>query len=166
MRIWIGRVHRMRASDYLTAIEVLALAVWVEIALRVMPVSRALARIARTSSPAADAAAIGNEYRRLHRFVAVAHDVLPLPGTCLRRSLVLHGLLVRRGLPSRVRFGVAKHGRALAAHAWVECDGIAPAECGAGYRALASSPEEVPHILDEELRLLERCEVPAARHIG
>ena len=165
MRRWVGRVRRMRASDYLTATEVLALAVWVEIAIRVMPVSRVIERLRRASSPVADETAAAYAYRRLLRFVAVAYDVLPLPGTCLRRSLVLYGLLERRGVPSRVRFGVEKRGEALAAHAWVECHGVAPTDCGA-YTGLATPAEELPHIVDEQLGLLQRREVPAARHIG
>jgi len=149
MRTWAGRVRRMRASDYLTATEVLALAVWVEIAIRVMPFSRVLERMTPASSPVADeaavadAAAVANEYRRLLRFVTVAYDVLPLPATCLRRSLVLYALLERRGVSSRLRFGVAKRGPALAAHAWVECDGVARDEGTGRYselRELSLSP--------------------------
>ena len=156
----------MRASDYLIASEVLALAVWIEMAIRVMPVSRVIERLTHASSPVADDVAAANAYRRLLGFVAVAYDVLPLPGTCLRQSLVLYGLLERRGVPSRVRFGVEKRGQALAAHAWVECHGVAPADCGAGYTRLATPAEELPHIVDEQLGLLQRREVPAARHIG
>ena len=167
MRAWVGRIRRMRMSDYLTASEVVALAVWVEIAIRVMPVSRVLERMTGDSSPAAsDEAAAAHAYRRLVRFVAVAYDLLPLPGTCLRQSLVLYGLLERRGMPSRVRFGVERRGRAIAAHAWVECHGVAPADCGARYTGLATPAEELPHILDEQLGLFQRGEVPAARHIG
>ena len=143
MRTWAGRVRRMRASDYLTAAEVLALAVWVEIAIRVMPFSRVLERMTRASSPVAAAAASANEYRRLLGFVTVAYDVLPLPATCLRRSLVLYALLERRGVPSRLRFGVAKRGPAFAAHAWVECDGVARDEGTGRYselRELSLSP--------------------------
>ena len=147
MRTWAGRVRRMRASDYLTATEVLALAVWVEIAIRVMPFSRVLERMTRASSPVADEAAVAdaaaNEYRRLLRFVTVAYDVLPLPATCLRRSLVLYALLERRGVSSRLRFGVAKRGPAFAAHAWVECDGVAHDEGTGRYselRELSLSP--------------------------
>ena len=133
----------MSASDYLTATEVIALAVWVEIAIRVMPFSRVLERMTRASSPVADASGSANEYRRLLRFVTVAYDVLPLPATCLRRSLVLYALLERRGVSSRLRFGVAKRGPAFAAHAWVECDGVACDEGTGPYselRELSLSP--------------------------
>lgn len=109
------------------ALDTLLLAVGVEIALRVMSFSRLLQRLTRVQShsPAgAQDAPVAVEYRRLRRFVAVAYEILPLPATCLRQSLVLYGLLQRRGVPSRFCVGVAKDGSALAAHAWIECDGV------------------------------------------
>ena len=133
MRTWFGRVRRMRVSDYATAIEVLALAIEVEIALRVMPFSRLLERLKRTSP---DMTVSGDEYQRLLRYIAVAYDVLPFRATCLRRSVVLHGLLERRGVPSRVCFGVTKNGVALDAHAWVECADVTPDAAAAGYGEL------------------------------
>ncbi len=133
MRQWVDRVRRMRAQDYVTAVEVISLAIWVELALRVMPFSRLRDRLKRPSPPVAVA---GDECQRLLRFVAVAYDVLPFPATCLRQSVVLYGLLERRGVPSRVCFGVAKHGPALAAHAWIECDGVAPDATAAAFGEL------------------------------
>ena len=132
MRIWFGRVRRMRASDYATAIEIVALATWVEIALRLMPFSQLLERLKERSPHAVGS---GIEYQRLHRFVAIAYEVLPFPATCLRRSVVLHGLLERRGVASRVCFGVAKNGVVLDAHAWVECAGVTP-DAAAGFGEL------------------------------
>ena len=129
MRGWSGRLRRMTASDYRTALDTLLLAVCVEIALRVMPVSRLLDRLRRGQSDSAAVAFDGSpaacEYHRLRRFVAVAYEMLPFPATCLRQSLVLYGLLERRGVPSRFCVGVAKDGSALAAHAWIDCDGVA-----------------------------------------
>jgi hypothetical protein len=128
MRRWSGRLRRMTASDYRTALDTLLLAVCVEIALRVMPFSRLLHRLRRGQS---DSAAVAHdasaerEYLRLRRFVAVAYEILPFPATCLRRSLVLYGLLERRGVPSRFCVGVAKDGSGLAAHAWIDGDGVA-----------------------------------------
>jgi hypothetical protein len=46
-------------------------------------------------------------------------------GTCLQRSLVLWWLLRRRGLDGELRIGVRRVGGRLAAHAWVECGGLA-----------------------------------------
>jgi hypothetical protein len=130
---WFGRVHRLRASDYATAIEVVTLAIWVEFALRLMPVSVLLERLKQRSPHIMGS---GAECRRLHRYVAIAYEVLPFPATCLRRSVVLHGLLERRGVPSRVCFGVAKNGVVLDAHAWVECAGVTPDAAAAGFREL------------------------------
>ena len=133
MRLWIGRVRRMRASDYATAIEIVALATWVEIALRLMPFSQLLERLKQRSPHVVGS---GDEYERLDRFVAIAYEVLPFPATCLRRSVVLHGLLERRGVPSRVCFGVAKNGVVLDAHAWVECSGVTRDAVATGFSEL------------------------------
>jgi hypothetical protein len=126
----------MTAADYLTAIEVLRLAVWVEAAVRVMPFSRVLERMRRDATATSDLSRTQIEYQRLGRFVAVAYDILPFPATCLRRSLVLHGLLERRGVPSRFCLGVAKSGPTLDAHAWIECAGVTLDPAGARFREL------------------------------
>ena len=61
-----------------------------------------------------------------------------LPGTyCLARSLALHELLRRSGFDSELRIGVARSGPGIAAHAWVECDGVA-LESGTATTAFAS----------------------------
>jgi len=126
MRLWFGRLRRMTASDYVTAADTLRLAVWVEMAIRLMPFSRLLDRLGRVPSHSAthDLSAAAHEYQRLLRFVTVAYETLPFPATCLRQSLVLYALLERRGVPSRFCVGVARNGPALAAHAWIECRGV------------------------------------------
>ena len=151
MRLWYGRVRRMRAPDYATAIEVLALAVWVEVALRVMPFSRLLERLKHN---APHVTVSGDEYQRLRRYAAVAYDVLPFPTTCLRQSVVMYGLLERRGVASRLCFGVAKSGSALDAHAWVECDGVTRDSGSLHFTALVPPTEELPHVVNEQLRFL------------
>jgi transglutaminase superfamily protein len=42
---------------------------------------------------------------------------------CLPRALALHAMLRRRGITSRLCLGVAREGRELTAHAWVEVGG-------------------------------------------
>ena len=136
MRTWVVRARRMTPSDYIVAIEVLLLAVWIEVAIGVMPFSRLLDRAKRASRRARGASDSWLEHQRLSRFVAVAYDILPFPATCLRQSLVLHTLLGRRGVPSRFCVGVAKNGPALTAHAWIECDGIALDTHASAFREL------------------------------
>jgi hypothetical protein len=42
---------------------------------------------------------------------------------CLPQALAAHVMLRRRGIPSRLCLGVARHNDAIAAHAWVETGG-------------------------------------------
>jgi hypothetical protein len=124
VKTWLARVRRMTRTDYVTAIEVAGLAMWIEVALEVMPFARVLQRVGRLPSRGVAPAIASDDLQRLTRFVAVAYEVLPFPATCLRESLVLHALLARRGVESRVCFGVARHGTTLDAHAWIECDDL------------------------------------------
>ena len=61
--------------------------------------------------------------RRVSYCVDAAARQLPIRSGCLTRSLVLHGLLLRRGLASEVRVGVRLADGQLDAHAWVESAG-------------------------------------------
>ena len=66
------------------------------------------------------------------RAEAIAHAVRalerirwysPVGGTCLTRSLALQWLLGRSGIRTDLRIGV-ETAAGLAAHAWIECDGV------------------------------------------
>ncbi|MEM6674437.1 MAG: lasso peptide biosynthesis B2 protein [Planctomycetota bacterium] len=58
--------------------------------------------------------------KRIARLLEVASGLVPDGGHCLTRSMVLEGVLRRRGHPARIEFGVAHgDGDALEAHAWV-----------------------------------------------
>jgi hypothetical protein len=59
---------------------------------------------------------------RLGRAVVRTLAVLPADSRCLMRSLVLTGMLARRGSPGALVIGV-KPGEVFGAHAWVELDG-------------------------------------------
>lgn len=62
---------------------------------------------------------------------AVASAALRLPGTaCLARALAAEALLLRHGLPARLRVGVAKGGGGLDAHAWTASGGEVVAGSG------------------------------------
>lgn len=59
---------------------------------------------------------------RLGRATGLVLTALPADSRCLMRSLVLTGMLARRGIVSRLVVAVHPRG-VLAAHAWVEHDG-------------------------------------------
>jgi len=65
---------------------------------------------------------------RIASSVAAAgrHHLYPM--RCLTRSLVLQGMLARRGVPSDLRIGVRKDRGRFEAHAWVEHRGRPVAE--------------------------------------
>ena len=60
---------------------------------------------------------------RLASLVHTASSHLPIPCSCLTRSLVLDGMLRRRGVESDLRIGVRLVDERLEAHAWIEVDG-------------------------------------------
>lgn len=132
--------HRLRSwtsADFVALVETCVLAVVVEIALRVLPLSTILAvqeRVRRHRNQTnVDAAARA----RLARFAAAPYRAFAWRGTCLRQSLVLGALLRRRGLPARVCFGVDRRGAALTAHAWVAVDGVRIGDEGSHFHELS-----------------------------
>jgi len=138
VRTLVQRACRLAPRDYATLAESVSFAVGVELALRLLPFSRVLRWSERAhrggrrrggpSGPPAHA--------RLARFVAAAYRFLPFPPTCLRESLVLCALLNRRGMAARLCLGVNKDRPALAAHAWVECEGVASEASHSSFREL------------------------------
>jgi hypothetical protein len=60
---------------------------------------------------------------RYATWIEVAARYLPIRTRCLARSVALHWWLRSEGADSELRIGVAKRGRELAAHAWVEVAG-------------------------------------------
>ncbi len=53
-----------------------------------------------------------------------ASALIPGGRNCLVRALAAHRMLNRRGIENNLRIGATKNAAyALAAHAWVECDG-------------------------------------------
>jgi hypothetical protein len=61
--------------------------------------------------------------RRYASWIETAQRCLPIQARCLAQSLALHWWLCSEGIPSELRIGVAKQGRELGAHAWVELNG-------------------------------------------
>ena len=138
MRSVTDRLRSWTSADFVALIEACALAVAVEIALRVLPLAtilRAQQRVGRRRNRVnVDAAA---RTTRLARFAAAPYRAFAPRGTCLRQSLVLGTLLRRRGLPARVCFGVDRRGTALTAHAWVAVDGVRIGDDGFHFHELS-----------------------------
>jgi len=65
---------------------------------------------------------------RTARMVYVAANHGPYRANCLKRSLVIWGLLRRRGIPAELRIGVNNGEKIFQAHAWVESMGVVLAE--------------------------------------
>jgi hypothetical protein len=79
------------------------------------------------AAPAAPRRGQADDTRRVHetaRMVAAAAHYGLYRASCLPRSIVLQWLLERQGIESDLRIGVRKDGEQLAAHAWVEFDGV------------------------------------------
>ena len=120
MRKWRRLTWRQRGWLLRAA---LALAL-VRVALWVLPFRRVWNRItggraADVSPPVADADV------EMARWAVHAVGRRMPGGTCLVRALTLRYLLGRLGVPCQLRIGVARRGaNPLAAHAWVEVDGV------------------------------------------
>ena len=126
-------------ADYATIAESIALALAIELALKLMPFSRLLTLLDRLEPTSLRALSHGIPYSRLERFATAAYGLLPMGSTCLRRSLVLYSLLRRRGALPKLCLGVRRDRPALSAHAWIECVGLAPADGIASFHELRPS---------------------------
>lgn len=127
-----------RPVDYATMAESLLLAITIELGLRLMSVSALLAGLDRL---AGSERTPSRPSYRLDRFASAVYRLLPFDSTCLRRSLVLYGLLRRRGSAPRLCVGVKKRGAALSAHAWIACAEMTCEDKPGAYLELRSASE-------------------------
>ena len=81
---------------------------------------------------------------RMAELAAIAGLRGPIMTTCLRQALVVHGLLRRRGLDSRLRLGVAREHAAPDMHAWVELEGTPLAQPSLRHRAFEQASRTGP----------------------
>jgi hypothetical protein len=65
-----------------------------------------------------------DDARALGELVNAVARHSPLPAACLTRSLVAEWLLRRRGHDAQLRIGVQRTSDGIAAHAWVESEGV------------------------------------------
>jgi hypothetical protein len=96
--------------------------VWV--ALKLRGLSKTQTWLERSGRGAARQSVTVAEIANLARLIAAAANHTFLPSTCLTRSLLLHSMLLRRGVASHLRIGVRKENQILKAHAWVEVAGV------------------------------------------
>jgi hypothetical protein len=117
---------RLRALGPAERRALLASAAWMPffwLGLRTLGLARFHARLRRSRAATHDAMTL-RDIRTLGDLVNVAARHTLFPASCLTRSLLLEWLLHRRGVPSQLRIGVRFSRGALAAHAWVECEGV------------------------------------------
>jgi len=115
-----ARLDSERRSVFVKAVLLLPL---VRPALRILGFKRLRDRIeARPCRPQ-----VSREERRWVALVAEMVEVAGRRGliraNCLDRSLLLHWIFARRGIPVELRIGVDRSGDGLRAHAWIECAG-------------------------------------------
>ncbi|MBE2261869.1 MAG: lasso peptide biosynthesis B2 protein [Burkholderiaceae bacterium] len=72
--------------------------------------------------------------RDLARLAAIASRHGAVEATCLRRSLLLHGWLRRRGLRPALQLGVKEREGSFQAHAWIELEGQRLLPSDEGYK--------------------------------
>ncbi len=108
----------------LLVVEATALAVWVEISLRLRPAGRVIEAFLVPALPPIDRGTSRKQTLAVgatafHRAIDRAYQRLPVEATCLKRALVLCRMRRRRGQPAQLRIGV-KTKDGFSAHAWVE----------------------------------------------
>lgn len=122
----LRKARRMSWQEWRLLLEAARLALFVEIALRVRPFDRLLARLEATNARLELFLSLGRSDAGRPSRAACAHAVdlayrlLPLPRTCLNESLALFGLLRRQGIDAHFRLGVRKESERLVAHAWIQ----------------------------------------------
>jgi hypothetical protein len=91
-----------------------------DLGLRVLPFPRVDRWLSPALSPRIDERAVGRLVWATE--AAARHHLYPM--RCLPKALCLRWLLGRHGIESTLRIGVARQDGELAAHAWVERQGV------------------------------------------
>jgi hypothetical protein len=117
------RRARRGTSDLLLLAEGLATLAGASVAIRLLPfrrVAAAASRGAAAPGPAPDDARM----RKLRWAVEAWGRRAPWRAVCFQRGLALHIMLRRRGIDSRLHYGVSPTGKAgLSAHVWISVGG-------------------------------------------
>ena len=118
----LQRLSRLSGQDVVVAVEAVAIAIPLEIALRCLRLDTLVARLGKASRVERSGADT-LDVERAARLVEAVASFYPLKATCLKKSLVLFRILRRRGIPVEFRLGVSKLHGDFTSHAWLECQG-------------------------------------------
>ncbi|HEU4694304.1 MAG TPA: lasso peptide biosynthesis B2 protein [Vicinamibacterales bacterium] len=136
--------HRWRVLEAMTALASVTLL------LRILPFRTVMRLAASSAWPADDEPAPGRTTHPLATSVGAAVNRaaarLPWHSSCLRRALAGRFMLLRRGFPSSVVFGVAKRAGQIHAHAWLVAGGgiVCGGRDRAGFTPIAVLREQKP----------------------
>ncbi len=121
----LGSGERRRLALLSMALPMVSLCLWL---LGYKRTLRLVDGLSRNPHPriAGDADLQGAE--RLARLAAIAGRWGPIKASCLRQSLLVYGLLRRRGFQPELKLGVRRERRGISAHAWVDLQGNALAQ--------------------------------------
>lgn len=137
-RTFLRRVKRMSGGERAALGEAVAMLVAASLAIRLMPFRALAKRLERYRGTAA----AGADVERARWAVRAAAPFLPWRTLCFEQGLALHLMLRRRGVPSRLHYGVGRGEKDLSAHVWVSLGGeiIAGEEEAARHACLVTFP--------------------------
>lgn len=123
----LSKLRQLSSSERRLLLAALAMLPAIALGVRVLGLRRlqvALAWVAPHVADAANAERACADAGSVARLVDVAGRHGPYKATCLPRSLALQWLLRCRGIETALRVGVRKTPTAIAAHAWIEHEGV------------------------------------------
>ena len=150
--MWVGmslvtdwrRLNQISWRDRALLAEAAATVTLASFAIRVLPFRKVVAAAGlKTRLPAAGPDRCAAEIDRCRWAVNACARRLPWKIVCFQKGLALHRLLRKRGIRTRLHYGVAQGGGGpLKAHVWVTHDGVAVigGEEAEGYTCLATFP--------------------------
>lgn len=126
-------------ADFAEAVAALLMA---SLAIEVLPF-RWLTRTIASPRRAGPALESGRTVAGVTKAVERAARRLPLRIVCLHKGLATHWMLRRRGIASRIHYGISPANALLKAHVWVDVDGaiIMGEEASLGFTRVATFPD-------------------------
>ena len=132
----LAKLRRLAPCDRRLLIEASLLLLVARAALSLLPFRTVVSAVSScaSSAPLDEAAALAL-VRRVRWAVRAATRNGPGRAVCFPQGIAAHIMLSRRGMPSRLYYGVAKTAAgALDAHVWVRAGSLAVIGCGAAAR--------------------------------